>query len=37
MLVGLRRRNAIIDRIKRIDVYFGASYHNGAFLRQQEN
>ena len=25
------------DRIKRIDVYFGATYQNGAFLRQQEN
>jgi ketosteroid isomerase-like protein len=25
------------DRIKRIDVYFGATYQNGAFVRQQEN
>lgn len=23
------------DRIKRIDVYFGAAYENGAFARQQ--
>ena len=25
------------NRIKRIDVYFGATYQNGAFVRQQEN
>jgi len=25
------------DRIKRIDVYFGATYQDGAFVRQQEN
>lgn len=25
------------DRIKRIDVYFGAAYQNGAFVRQNEN
>jgi ketosteroid isomerase-like protein len=25
------------DKVKRIDVYFGATYQNGAFLRQQEN
>jgi ketosteroid isomerase-like protein len=25
------------DRIKRIDVYFGASYQNGAFVRQDES
>jgi ketosteroid isomerase-like protein len=25
------------DRIKRIDVYFGATYENGAFVRQNEN
>jgi SnoaL-like domain len=25
------------DRIKRIDVYFGATYQNGALVRQQEN
>src|ERR1700731_3849888 len=25
------------DRIKRIDVYFGATYENGVFLRQNEN
>jgi ketosteroid isomerase-like protein len=25
------------DKIKRIDVYFGATYHNGAFIRQSEN
>lgn len=25
------------ERIKRIDVYFGATYQNGAFVRQQEN
>jgi ketosteroid isomerase-like protein len=25
------------DRIKRIDVYFGASYENGVFVRQSEN
>ena len=25
------------DRIKRIDVYFGATYQNGAFVRQNEN
>ena len=24
------------DRIKRIDVYFGATYQDGAFVRQQE-
>jgi ketosteroid isomerase-like protein len=24
-------------RIKRIDVYFGATYENGAFVRQNEN
>jgi hypothetical protein len=37
MLVGLRWRNSIFDRVKRIDVYFGASYQNGAFVRQREN
>ena len=25
------------DRIKRIDVYFGATYQDGAFVRQTEN
>jgi hypothetical protein len=25
------------DRIKRIDVYFGATYQNGAFVKQSEN
>jgi ketosteroid isomerase-like protein len=25
------------DKIKRIDVYFGATYENGAFIRQNEN
>jgi ketosteroid isomerase-like protein len=25
------------ERIKRIDVYFGATYQNGAFIRQKEN
>jgi ketosteroid isomerase-like protein len=25
------------DKIKRIDVYFGASYQNGVFVRQTEN
>jgi ketosteroid isomerase-like protein len=25
------------DKIKRIDVYFGATYQNGAFVRQSEN
>jgi ketosteroid isomerase-like protein len=25
------------DRIKRIDVYFGAAYQDGAFVRQNEN
>ena len=25
------------ERIKRIDVYFGATYQDGAFVRQQEN
>jgi ketosteroid isomerase-like protein len=25
------------DRVKRIDVYFGATYENGAFVRQSEN
>src|SRR3982074_3870560 len=25
------------DRIKRIDVYFGATYENGAFIKQNEN
>ena len=25
------------DRVKRIDVYFGAAYQNGAFVRQIEN
>jgi ketosteroid isomerase-like protein len=25
------------DKIKRIDVYFGATYKNGAFVRQNEN
>src|SRR3979411_2447661 len=25
------------DKIKRIDVYFGATYDNGAFIRQSEN
>jgi ketosteroid isomerase-like protein len=25
------------DRIKRIDVYFGASYQNGAFVKQAES
>jgi len=24
-------------RFKRIDVYFGASYQDGAFVRRQEN
>ena len=24
------------DRVKRIDVYFGAAYENGAFVRQSE-
>ena len=24
------------ERIKRIDVYFGAAYQNGAFVRQQD-
>jgi ketosteroid isomerase-like protein len=24
------------DRIKRIDVYFGATYENGAFVKQQQ-
>ena len=25
------------DKIKRIDVYFGATYHNGVFIRQNES
>jgi ketosteroid isomerase-like protein len=25
------------DKVKRIDVYFGATYENGAFVRQSEN
>jgi hypothetical protein len=25
------------DRVKRIDVYFGAAYENGAFVRQSES
>jgi ketosteroid isomerase-like protein len=25
------------DKIRRIDVYFGATYENGAFVRQNEN
>ena len=25
------------DKVKRIDVYFGATYQNGAFVRQIEN
>lgn len=25
------------DKVKRIDVYFGATYQNGAFVRQGEN
>jgi ketosteroid isomerase-like protein len=25
------------DKVKRIDVYFGATYQNGAFVRQSEN
>ena len=25
------------DKIKRVDVYFGATYENGAFVRQNEN
>jgi ketosteroid isomerase-like protein len=25
------------DKIKRIDVYFGATYDNGVFIRQSEN
>ena len=25
------------DKIKRIDVYFGVTYENGAFVRQNEN
>jgi DNA polymerase III alpha subunit (gram-positive type) len=25
------------DKIKRIDVYFGTTYQNGAFVRQNEN
>jgi ketosteroid isomerase-like protein len=25
------------DKIKRIDVYFGATYENGTFVRQNEN
>ena len=25
------------DRIRRIDVYFGATYQDGAFVRQNEN
>jgi ketosteroid isomerase-like protein len=25
------------DKIKRIDVYFGATYENGAFIKQNEN
>src|SRR6266702_387330 len=24
------------DKVKRIDVYFGASYQNGAFVKQQQ-
>jgi ketosteroid isomerase-like protein len=26
-----------VDKIRRIDVYFGATYENGAFVRQNEN
>lgn len=25
------------DKVKRIDVYFGAAYQNGAFVKQNEN
>ena len=25
------------DKVKRIDVYFGAAYQNGAFIKQNEN
>ena len=25
------------DRVKRIEVYFGAAYENGAFIRQQQS
>jgi hypothetical protein len=25
------------DKVKRIDVYFGATYQNGSFVRQSEN
>jgi ketosteroid isomerase-like protein len=25
------------DKVKRIDVYFGATYHDGAFVKQNEN
>jgi ketosteroid isomerase-like protein len=25
------------DQVKRIDVYFGAAYHDGAFVKQNEN
>ena len=25
------------DKVKRIDVYFGATYENGVFVRQNEN
>jgi ketosteroid isomerase-like protein len=25
------------DKVKRIDVYFGAAYHDGAFVKQNEN
>jgi len=25
------------DKVKRIDVYFGAAYENGAFVKQTEN
>ena len=25
------------DQVKRIDVYFGATYENGVFVRQKEN
>jgi ketosteroid isomerase-like protein len=25
------------DKVERIDVYFGATYQNGAFVRQNEN
>ena len=25
------------DKVKRIDVYFGAAYQDGAFVKQNEN